>query len=132
MSVVGNRLDIRNPFVTHGIFQIAWGGLLLVLLVWFGFGESDRLRDTQFVQTMFQNAGMAPMLSMLIGPEECSALCIEVQRSGVRAVGERAAKPGATSPAFCRRAVGPEARTRHRPGWSLPGRPGAGGGWRGP
>ncbi|MGE4194227.1 MAG: FHA domain-containing protein [Pseudodesulfovibrio sp.] len=45
MSVVGNRLDIRNPFVTHGIFQIAWGGLLLVLLVWFGFSESDRLRE---------------------------------------------------------------------------------------
>ncbi|MGE4194237.1 MAG: hypothetical protein AB7E51_12670 [Pseudodesulfovibrio sp.] len=43
--------------------------------------STARLRDTQFVQTMFQNAGMAPMLSMLMGPEECSALCIEVQRS---------------------------------------------------
>lgn len=45
VSVVGNHLEIRNPFVTQGIFQIAWGGLLLFLLVWFGVAESGRLRE---------------------------------------------------------------------------------------
>lgn len=43
--------------------------------------STAKLKDTRFVQTMFRNAGMAPMLSVLMGPDQCSDLCTEAQQA---------------------------------------------------
>jgi Skp family chaperone for outer membrane proteins len=43
--------------------------------------STAKLKDSRFVQTLFRNAGMTPMLSVLMGPDQCSDLCTETQRA---------------------------------------------------
>ena len=43
--------------------------------------RTARFRESQFVQTFFENAGMADMLVLLMGQEECSLFCVELNRS---------------------------------------------------
>lgn len=59
VSVVGNHLEIRNPFVMQGGFQIAWGGLLLFLIVWFGAAEIGRLQE--IAETALEGRNVAAM-----------------------------------------------------------------------
>ena len=43
VSYAGNKLEIQNPFVVHGIFQLALGGLLLIVFCVFSFSGFEQV-----------------------------------------------------------------------------------------